>query len=428
MIIDQQQMLSPRSSESQSKPNLLDNAVTNLQRNDRAVKLMRYLLNDEKIPVKSAVANIINKHRSRAALETTLRSYVQAYIGVTGKDSLPEAEWQHRVAAKQALYQETVIPYILESLQPIYAQVDSPVSSVVSEQRVENMPNRSSEIAKLQSAFEKFLTENSVDIENAEARGTSLTNEIYEKFYSQGDAKIQTLGPLMAKEIADRYRTSLERIQPVFDAINNQGIARIGEFGYWKGALIAGGKFANEQSVGRAYLNLNPLSAPRIFRQTIELLCRENIVAQVKIPLEMDVHAVNRADKMVVYFKDSDDSRILAILEKVHQQNPVAFLDGIPRFTAGIPNSSNEQMKGIAFGEDPISDDSFGIVRSQILAEMYNLAKHQGLRITDPRFPFEKHFRESCLKRGVNPDSVAFNASGKSGSFSTIRKRINSSQ
>lgn len=80
-------------------------------------------------------------------------------------------------------------------------------------------------------------------------------------------------------------------------------------------------------------------------------------------------------------------------------------------------------MKGIAFGEDPVNKNSFGMQRCALLAALIDEAGRQGLTVTDPRFKFDEYFNRNCEKFDVDPQNPAFNWSSSSESFTEIRRR-----
>jgi hypothetical protein len=279
--------------------------------------------------------------------------------------------------------------------------------------------------------FINFVKQHRQDIERELAFVNNLSDFIYYKFYSANIGEIRyRIDDPAVQELIEDYNNQIndvrEKLKEVNlkEDLNKKGLSiNIIEKGYWFYVKINGG-LPKKAVIGRFYLNLKPEYLIQFFYNAVITFTNEGLHCEMKIPREGRVDDFNRFDKMVIYFHADEEQKVLKVLEKLYEENPEAFNTDISPFTAEVKNSQGEIMSGIGFGEEPlILNTSFGIIRSQILAEVYNEAKKAGLSIDDPRFDFESAFRKACLRYKVDPQNPAFNLRQDSKIFSEIRKR-----
>ena len=178
-----------------------------------------------------------------------------------------------------------------------------------------------------------------------------------------------------------------------------------------------------EGKEGRIYLNLKPKEVSSFFSKAVEAFQSAGLHIRTKIPREGNAETFNRFDKMVVYFSEKEEEKVVEVLENLYNQD--AFDEDTPAFTGEIRDKKGEVMRGIGFGEKPsIPHVSFGQIRSRILSVVYRQAKDSGLEVYDPEFDFKKHFQEACKKHNVNPDNPAFNLSTTAEEFVGTRERM----
>ncbi|MBM4177463.1 hypothetical protein FJ208_01540 [Candidatus Gribaldobacteria bacterium] len=77
-------------------------------------------------------------------------------------------------------------------------------------------------------------------------------------------------------------------------------------------------------------------------------------------------------------------------------------------------------MAGIGFAEEPlVRNKSFGEIRSQILAEVYQTL----IKSDNPNFSPKSCFDKTCLEHHVNPKNPAFNLSQDPTEFTKLKAR-----
>ena len=258
-----------------------------------------------------------------------------------------------------------------------------------------------------------------------------ISEVFYGDFYSVPDVKEYAAGSVETERVIQDYNHSVaeltDRLSPGPEA-PKRGFA-VRELGYWCYAYVSGrgGGLKTDEPIGRFYLNVKPPHTPAFFESALQSFAALGIKAHMKIPMRAGVAALNRADKMVIYFNEENEREALGVLEKLYHANPHVFdQNGIPKFTLNVRDRDGAVMTGVGFGEEPekIAGEaaSFGEVRSHILSTVYMEARAHRLDMDDPRFDFDSSFRRACERYHVDPALPAFNLDNDS-LFREIRNR-----
>lgn len=284
-------------------------------------------------------------------------------------------------------------------------------------------PERERAIAE----FREYVKKHQSEIENQLQQGRDLDELFYHDFYNSNidNPKYRENDPVvqnLIKEYSSQVNAVRENLLRESQA--GQGPAPM-DNGYWLYVNTNGG-FRNRSALGRIYFNLKPEHVGQFFYKTAKAFYDAGLHSQMKIPMIGNAEAFNRLDKMVVYFDEEEEQKVLQILENLYRSNPEAFDEtGTPRFTAEIKNQRGEKMAGIGFAEEPpFRNESFGSIRAKILADVYIEARNLRRSISDRNFDFEAAFRRACLKYQVDPQNPAFNLQRGSEKFTELKKRI----
>lgn len=274
--------------------------------------------------------------------------------------------------------------------------------------------------------FFEYAEANEEKIERQFETGRDLWEMFYRDFYNSDKelAKYKEDNPV-TKEIGGLYEKNIGKLYSELSAEGDSDRI-ISSNGYWCYAVINGG-FRAPDSLGRFYLNIKPSFVSQIFKEAIDEFRAAGLHIQTKIPMRGEASDLNRLDKMVLYFDESEGKEALGLMETIYKKYPEAFEDtGTPRFTRELKGADGKAMSGIAFGEEPKNhNESFGTLRCRILGDIYREAKRAKLKMSDPKFNFERAFRFACEKYQIDPSDPAFNIdSAKKGKLSAIRERI----
>lgn len=307
---------------------------------------------------------------------------------------------------------------VIESRRPERAKKEA--------EAVEVAPERERAIAE----FREYVARHHSEIERELQQGRDLEDIFYHDFYNRNidNLKYQESDPA-AQRLKEAYKKSVDAVQENLVREMNAKIEKGGSDimpmanEYWLYCNVNGG-CRGTTDLGRFYLNLKPEQAPQFYTQVVEAFRRTGLHAQMKIPRAVDADAFNRLDKMVIYFNATEEKQALRVLETLYRGNQAVFDEtGIPRFTAEVCDASGKSMIGVGFAEEPpFRNESFGLIRAKVLAEVYLNAKHSGLTISDPRFDFEVSFRRACQQYQVDPINPAFNLSREPQKFEGVRK------
>lgn len=272
-------------------------------------------------------------------------------------------------------------------------------------------------------------------IEQQMQRGLSLEDAIYDRFYSENwrgqkynadDPRYHELAAQfdLAVPQAEKWAREMQAWSDSTDDRLGFNLMENQLKNDWLYVKTHGG-IDTSQPVGRLYLNLNPVATPDFYTNASNKLFQEGIGADIKMTNKATPDEFNRPDKIVIYFNEGNQDQILKILNGLHDEYNQYFMDEVPKFTAQMANDQNERMQGIGFAEQPLNQrESFGGVRSKILAEVYATAQARGVSVNDRSFPIAQVFKAACEKYGVDPEEAAFNkAEPGQEKFQSIRSR-----
>ncbi len=287
----------------------------------------------------------------------------------------------------------------------------------------EASPEREQVIAE----FREYVKKHQPEIEKELQQGRDLDELFYHDFYNRNidQLKYKENDPTVQR-LAQEYSVQIEAVSDnlLREAQKGRDLVLM-DNSYWVYCDINGG-VRNQSALGRFYFNIKPEYVGQIFSKTAEAFCEAGLHSQMKMPMVGDAETFNRFDKMVIYFDNEEERKVLQVLENLYHSNPEAFDDtGIPRFTAEIKNQRGEKMVGVGFAEEtPFRNQSFGIIRAKILADVYIEARDSHRSIFDSSFDFESAFRRVCLKYQVDPQNPAFNLPRDPERFSELKRRI----
>ncbi|QQS61252.1 MAG: FHA domain-containing protein [Candidatus Moraniibacteriota bacterium] len=275
--------------------------------------------------------------------------------------------------------------------------------------------------------FFEFTKKHELEIERDLQQGRDLDELFYHDFYNKNiDNPRYKENDATVQRWAWEYSTQIKKMRENLKEESQKGKGvMIGDNGYWLYCNVNGG-FRNQSSLGRLYFNLKPEYVKQIFSKTVEAFHESGLHSQMKIPLYGNAKAFNRFDKMVIYFDAEEEQKVLQILENLHKNNIEGFDEtGVPRFTVEVKNQRNEKMLGVGFAEEPLfRNESFGTIRTKILAEVFMEARNFRHAMTDPNFNFDSVFSRVCLKYQVDPQNPAFNFRKDYGFFPEIKRRM----
>jgi hypothetical protein len=284
--------------------------------------------------------------------------------------------------------------------------------------------------------FLQFLEKNKQEIEERVVAGENLEDILYEEFYNCDKNNLRYAdGDPKTERIKREYQASFLKIEKeikmqIKEAHSNGDYASLriknGQENYWFQVQTNGGLNVREDTIGRFYFNCDVERAPDFFKKLSDACVKAGIRVEIKMPRREDSHALNRFDKMLLYFNADEENKILKIVEEMHAQNEDIFKDkNTPRFTGKVKSAQGDVMQGVSFGEEPVAyDESFGNIRVKILAELVSEAQKNGYSIFNPKFDITNAFQKLCEKHGVDHNNPAYNNVRKKGKdFAEIRKR-----
>jgi hypothetical protein len=158
---------------------------------------------------------------------------------------------------------------------------------------------------------------------------------------------------------------------------------------------------SDELSVVRFYWNVTPDGAPQLVRWISGDLNRWQVPFRFKTPSHPGMFA--RTDTAVLYAPRRYAHFTRGLVSEIHQRMQSLMRDDVPLFTLRL-------APGLAFAEDPGTQESFGMCRSRILAQGIWQAHVQGLRGTAERLKIvEQQFQSqgiSLARPWLNPGSA----------------------
>lgn len=297
--------------------------------------------------------------------------------------------------------------------------------------REENEPQEKNIGPRGLAEFKKFVEEyqNEFDPNGTEAP-VPLKYAFYNKFYQQDINNIKYQDDPEIKKVVEEYNESIKELLGKETGPNIEFVRD--EEDKWVAHNINGG-FDHEADAGRFYLNLKPEKVAGFYEKVLHSLEKNGIRAQLKAPMKGTLRAFNKSDKMVIYFNADQEEEALEVLRKLYGDSQELFDDtGIPAFAAQVRNAEGLVMNGISFGEEPSDkDQSFGMLRSEILAEVYSQIRELKKRHPEADSDFseyQKIFTKFCKSQyvKVDPQNPAFNLSRKKNKpFPIIRNMAN---
>lgn len=283
--------------------------------------------------------------------------------------------------------------------------------------------NQNQTIADFKKFTEKY--QSAMDEAYDKKDRKQISEIIYSKFYSldEKDKESLNISDEELYELSSRLHSEQEKLSYAI-AVNDIAPGSINTQNSWY--YYQQGDIRSDARLGRLYLNID-IGKSVSFMEDIMTSLGESyreIDAQIKIPKNANRHSVSRRDKMVMYFYDKDEKAVLECIEKLHNSHEDYFNDtGTPRFSEIMVNSQGKEMKGVGFGQEPSKQrTSFGVVRSNILAEVFWDAKGMGQQVSDTNFNFNACYIDACNRHNVDPINPAFNAND--GSFQEVKKRL----
>ena len=252
-----------------------------------------------------------------------------------------------------------------------------------------------------------------------------IENYIYNNFYSNGEEKEYKSGEQKTEEARKSYnsevinlRNEISREMDTYLKRGENPPISIAKMGYWTSCSTGEG-LKNAKNIGRLYLNIKPGEVAKFFKEAVKFFSNMNLNIQMKIPSEFyqeeSEEILNRRDKMVIYFGQGSEEKILDVLDHLHGKYKNAFIGGNPRFSAELKGAQGNPMEGVGFAEEPEftrrRNESFGSIRSAILCEVIKMVKAEGK--TMENFDFKNAFKMICGKHKVDSLHPAFNSASK---------------
>ncbi len=262
------------------------------------------------------------------------------------------------------------------------------------------------------SRFKKFLTVKKDEIQKRHDEGQSYADIFYDLFYSENFENDGTSAdPRMLEEMVRVYNEEAEKTDKLLTEHTQFDETFVGRVNPgWIQFGINDGVDRKKEALSRFYMNLRPELAPALLRGLFELGISEGFRFEAKIAKETDSNEIKRYEQMVMYYPTIEHDKIIEFIARFHDQYARYFKDDIPEFASRVGHFETGQvLSGIGFAEDPKSGKSFGMVRTEILAELYEESLHEGINAADPRFRLGTRFRAKCREFGVDPKEPAFN-------------------
>lgn len=303
-----------------------------------------------------------------------------------------------------------------------WAEIDRVFQNLESQQGdrpVENEGGENNEVQQLLSSFEKFVSQHSDLIARELKAGKDLAGVFYDNFYTEdidrqlykkGDPKYEAMRRAYepeARRVLDKFLTLSEKYKK--DAVPPISPGRNSIDNGWVYFKLNGGANPKEKR-GRLYLNIQPENLAQFYENSLPVLQRGGLRVDAKISQNANPEDVNRYDKMVIYFNEADEAAMMSAMEQLYSQSPQIFMEGSPKFTVPLADSRGESMAGVSFGEEPGKaqrGQSFGDIRSKILADIYTSVQKDGYSVSEGRA--QNDFQTACRKYGVDEDNPAFN-------------------
>lgn len=222
---------------------------------------------------------------------------------------------------------------------------------------------------------------------------------MYELFYSKSETPPTGLH---ARIVENKYESRVDTLKNWLKKRKGWGIEMSEEENGFVYCFVNGG-LEDGESVGRIFINSKIENTVDVFKDTLQKCSNYGVHCEMKIFDNGNVEELYRADKMVIYFGSKEGYKIIEVLKEVYDNHPEFFNKETPRFTKAMIG-----MNGVSFGQDPLyQNESFGSIRSKILAHMYEEFQHSKER--NVRYDFQSGFRYWCSEYKVDPKDPAFN-------------------
>ena len=248
-------------------------------------------------------------------------------------------------------------------------------------------------------AFETFVSEKENTITDLQEKGKNLEDIIDKLFYS-GSENIPT--GLKANIIENKYKAAISELKEWLGKRQGRGIETSVSDEDRVYCFVNEG-LKDKKAAGSIYLNTKAEDTTSVFADTV-LRCRNyGVHCEMEIPDNCTIEDILRSDKMVLHFGKEEGSKIIEIVEEVYKNHPNSFINKVPRFSKELKG-----MQGVSFGQEPeISKESFGSIRSKILAHMfeeYSLSKKR-----NKKYDFQSGFKYWCSEYKIDSKDPAFN-------------------
>lgn len=265
--------------------------------------------------------------------------------------------------------------------------------------------------------FLNFTKQNTPKIQTLikERDNRTLLDTIYRYFYGGGHQPVSISPKLQA--FYDSELGHLQReLQPLL-ASDSQLLTN--EHWLYYGRNMAG---LNDCELGRLYLNIHPQILPYFTKRlAFRLLHAPHYLSLIaKIPLQANNISMGREGKMILYFNNQEEEKIIDFVNDIYTLYQDHFIDSTPAFTTNLFDSHQQPLTGVSFAEDPASRKaSFGTTRSYLLMNLLKKDLPQ-----DKLSSIEattNSFAQQCPLQQIDPKNPAFNLN--SANFHTIRQQ-----
>ena len=243
----------------------------------------------------------------------------------------------------------------------------------------------------------------------------TLLETIYRYFYGGGHQPV-TISPKLQAFYTSELNHLQRELQPLL-ASDSQLLAN--EHWLYYGRNLAG---LNNCELGRLYLNLQPQILPYFTKRLVfRLLNTPQYLSLIaKIPRQADNVSMGRAGKMIIYFNNQDEQKIIDFVNDIYSLYQDYFINHTPAFTTDLFDNHQQPLKGVSFDEDPAGGKaSFGTTRSYLLMNLLKKDLPQ-----DKLSSMEETttaFIQQCPLQQIDPKNPAFNL--HSHNFQTIRQQ-----
>ncbi len=280
-------------------------------------------------------------------------------------------------------------------------------------------------------AFAQFTEMHAKEVEPF--HGEDLENQIYGLFYAEDmDASLaydyREDDPDTQRLLRDMARVGYDTFTYLDAQKKERGLdirPSVSEDEAWLYCDV-GEPVDRSNEIGRFYVNVAPEVVHQYYKVLLAEVYRAGIDARIKIPYKAEVSDLRRYDKLVMYvneLSEEDETALLEIFEQLTATYDEHLEEGKPRMTMPVADAKGGTIKGVAFGQEPGGGESFGGVRSKVLADVYTEARQRGVSVGDAQFDRDASYAEACARENVDPRTPALNADVSNSFFSVVRGR-----